>query len=51
MDDLLLEQEEVMEDDAPVAPTAAECFLASSSEDDEDRVTVRVSAEGPPGGL
>lgn len=48
-DDLLVE--EVMEDDAPVAPTAAECFLAGSSDDDEENVTVRVSAAIPTGGL
>eukprot|EP00170_Pyropia_yezoensis_P005956 contig_24242_g5974 len=43
VDDLPFEEVE-MEDDVPVGPTAAECFLASSSEDNEAGVTVRMSA-------
>lgn len=43
--------DEMMEDVAPVALTAAECFLVSSSDDDEANVTIRSSAASPTGAL
>eukprot|EP00170_Pyropia_yezoensis_P003260 contig_13610_g3267 len=46
-----LMNEEEMEEDAVIAPTPAERFLASLSDDDEEDVTVLVSAASPLGRL
>lgn len=48
-DDLLIE--EVTVDDVLSAPLPTEPFLESSLEDDEEHVTVRVSADKPSGGV
>lgn len=49
VNDLLIEEE--VEDDAVIARTPADRFLASLSEHDKENVTVRVSAASPLGAL